>query len=245
MDHIKGKVIIITGASSGIGQAAALSLAEKGAMVVLGARRQDKLEQVTSQIEAAGGQAIYAVTDVTRLKDLENLVELARKTYGKLDVIINNAGIAPLSLLEELRVEEWDNMIDVNIKGVLYGIAAVLPVFRAQGFGHIINTASTAGIIINPLSAVYSGTKFAVRAISEGLRKEAGANLRVTLITPGIVNTNLVDTITDPGMKTQIADAMDKIGISPDAIAQAMAYAISQPANVDVSEIIIRPAAQA
>lgn len=245
MDHIKGKVIIITGASSGIGQAAALSLAEKGAMVVLGARRQDKLEQLTSQIEAAGGQAIYAVTDVTRLKDLENLVELARKTYGKLDVIINNAGIAPLSLLEELRVEEWNNMIDVNIKGVLYGIAAVLPVFRAQDFGHIINTASTAGIIINPLSAVYSGTKFAVRAISEGLRKEAGANLRVTLITPGIVNTNLVDTITDPGMKTQIADAMDKIGISPDAIAQAMAYAISQPANVDVSEIIIRPAAQA
>lgn len=244
MDHIKGKVIIITGASSGIGQAAALGLAGKGAMVVLGARRQDKLDQLTSQIEAAGGQAIYAVTDVTRLKDLENLVELARRTYGKLDVIINNAGIAPLSLLEELRVEEWDNMIDVNIKGVLYGIAAVLPVFRAQGFGHIINTASTAGLIINPLSAVYSGTKFAVRAISEGLRKEAGANLRVTLITPGIVNTNLVDTITDPTMKTQIADAMDKIGISPDAIAQAMAYAISQPANVDVSEIIIRPAAQ-
>lgn len=244
MDHIKGKVIIITGASSGIGQAAALGLAEKGAMVVLGARRQDKLEQLTSQIEAAGGQAIYAVTDVTRLKDLENLVDLARKTYGKLDVIINNAGIAPLSLLEELRVDEWDNMIDVNIKGVLYGIAAALPVFRAQGFGHIINTASTAGLIITPLAAVYSGTKFAVRAISEGLRKEAGANLRVTLITPGIVNTNLVDTITDPGMKTQIADAMDKIGISPDAIAQAMAYAISQPANVDVSEIVIRPTAQ-
>lgn len=244
MDHIKGKVIIITGASSGIGQAAALGLAEKGAMVVLGARRQDKLEQLTSQIEAAGGRAIYAVTDVTRLKDLENLVDLARKTYGKLDVIINNAGIAPLSLLEELRVDEWDNMIDVNIKGVLYGIAAALPVFRAQGFGHIINTASTAGLIITPLAAVYSGTKFAVRAISEGLRKEAGANLRVTLITPGIVNTNLVDTITDPGMKTQIADAMDKIGISPDAIAQAMAYAISQPANVDVSEIVIRPTAQ-
>lgn len=244
MDHIKGKVIIITGASSGIGQAAALGLAEKGAMVVLGARRQDKLEQLRSQITAAGGQAIYAVTDVTRLQDLENLVMLARKTYGKLDVMINNAGIAPLSLLEELRVEDWDNMIDVNIKGVLYGIAAALPVFRAQGFGHIINTASTAGLIITPLSAVYSGTKFAVRAISEGLRKEAGANLRVTLITPGIVNTNLVDTITDPGMKTQIADAMDKIAISPAAIAQAMAYAISQPANVDVSEIVIRPTAQ-
>ena len=245
MDHIKGKVIVITGASSGIGQATALLLAQRGALVVLGARRTDKLEQLTGNIKAAGGQAIYAATDVTQRRDLENLVGLAVATYGKLDVIINNAGIAPLSLLDELRVDDWDSMIDVNIKGVLHGIAAALPVFRKQGFGHVINTASTAAFVINPLSVIYSATKFAVRAISEGLRQEAGANLRVTTITPGIINTNLVDTITDPAMKAKIADAMDKIAISPDAIARAMAYAIEQPAEVDVSEIVVRPTAQA
>jgi len=244
MDHIKGKVIVITGASSGIGQATALLLAQKGALVVLGARRIDKLEQLAANIKTAGGHAIYAATDVTQRHDLENLVGLAVATYGKLDVIINNAGIAPLSLLDELRVDDWDSMIDVNIKGVLHGIAAALPVFRKQGFGHVINTASTAAFVINPLSVIYSATKFAVRAISEGLRQEAGANLRVTTITPGIINTNLVDTITDPGMKAKIADAMDKIAISPDAIARAMAYAIEQPAEVDVSEIVVRPTAQ-
>lgn len=244
MDHIKGKVIVITGASSGIGQATTLLLAQRGALVVLGARRTDKLEQLAGNIKTAGGHAIYAATDVTQRHDLENLVGLAVATYGKLDVIINNAGIAPLSLLDELRVDDWDSMIDVNIKGVLHGIAAALPVFRKQGFGHVINTASTAAFVINPLSVIYSATKFAVRAISEGLRQEAGANLRVTTITPGIINTNLVDTITDPGMKAKIADAMDKIAISPDAIARAMAYAIEQPAEVDVSEIVVRPTAQ-
>ena len=245
MDNIKGKVIAITGASSGIGQATALLLAEKGAMVVLGARRSDKLEQLASEIKTAGGSAFCVVTDVTNRIDLENLVDLACVEYGKLDVIINNAGIAPISLLNELQVNDWEAMIDVNIKGVLYGIAAALPVFRQQGFGHFINTASTAGLKIVPGAAVYSGTKFAVRAISEGLRQEVGPNLRVTTITPGIVNTNLADSIASPDMKEQITSAMDKIAISPDAIARAIAYAIEQPTDVNVGEIIVRPTAQA
>lgn len=244
MDQIKGKVIVITGASSGIGHATALLLAQKGAIVVLGARSLDKLEQLASQIKAEGGQAMYAAIDVTQRQHLEKLVALALATYGKLDVLINNAGIAPISLLDELQVEDWDMMIDVNIKGVLYGIAAALPVFRKQGFGHIINTASTAALKVTPAAAVYSGTKFAVRAISEGLRQEAGPNLRVTIITPGIIKTNLVDSIASPGIKAQIAEAMDNIAISPDAIARAMAYAIEQPADVDVSEIVVRPTAQ-
>ncbi|WP_439698738.1 SDR family oxidoreductase [Mucilaginibacter sp. AW1-7] len=244
MDHIKGKVIVITGASSGIGHATALLLAKKGAIVVLGARSLDKLEQLASQIKAEGGQATYAAIDVTQRQHLEKLVALALATYGKLDVLINNAGIAPISLLDELQVEDWDMMIDVNIKGVLYGIAAALPVFRKQGFGHIINTASTAALKVTPAAAVYSGTKFAVRAISEGLRQEAGPNLRVTIITPGIIKTNLVDSIASPGIKAQIAEAMDSIAISPDAIARAMAYAIEQPADVDISEIVVRPTAQ-
>lgn len=244
MDHIKGKVIVITGASSGIGHATALLLAQKGAIVVLGARSLDKLEQLASQIKAEGGQAMYAAIDVTQRQHLEKLIALALATYGKLDVLINNAGIAPISLMDELQVEDWDMMIDVNIKGVLYGIAAALPVFRKQGFGHIINTASTAALKVTPAAAVYSGTKFAVRAISEGLRQEAGPNLRVTIITPGIIKTNLVDSIASPGIKAQIAEAMDSIAISPDAIARAMAYAIEQPADVDVSEIVVRPTAQ-
>jgi NADP-dependent 3-hydroxy acid dehydrogenase YdfG len=244
MDHIKGKVIVITGASSGIGHATALLLAQKGAIVVLGARSLDKLEQLASQIKAEGGQAMYAAIDVTQRQHLEKLIALALATYGKLDVLINNAGIAPISLMDELQVEDWDMMIDVNIKGVLYGIAAALPVFRKQGFGHIINTASTAALKVTPAAAVYSGTKFAVRAISEGLRQEAGPNLRVTIITPGIIKTNLVDSIASPGIKAQIAEAMDNIAISPDAIARAMAYAIEQPADVDVSEIVVRPTAQ-
>jgi NADP-dependent 3-hydroxy acid dehydrogenase YdfG len=187
---------------------------------------------------------MYAAIDVTQRQHLEKLIALALATYGKLDVLINNAGIAPISLMDELQVEDWDMMIDVNIKGVLYGIAAALPVFRKQGFGHIINTASTAALKVTPAAAVYSGTKFAVRAISEGLRQEAGPNLRVTIITPGIIKTNLVDSIASPGIKAQIAEAMDNIAISPDAIARAMAYAIEQPADVDVSEIVVRPTAQ-
>ena len=203
-----------------------------------------RLEALTARIAAAGGEAAFATTDVKRRADLSALVQLACERYGKLDVLINNAGIAPTSLLDELRVGDWEEMIDVNIKGVLYGIAAALPVFRAQGFGHFVNTASTAGLITRPTMAVYSGTKFAVRAISEGLRQEAGEKLRVTLITPGFVRTNLVDSMTNPEVKAQIAGAMEKMAISPEAIARAIVFAVEQPADVDVGEIVVRPTAQ-
>lgn len=244
MSGIKDRVVIVTGASSGIGEATAILLSGRGAKLVLGARRSDQLQALVNRIASAGGEAVYALTNVTRRADLSNLVELACSRYGKLDVLINNAGIAPISLLDDLRVEDWEEMIDVNIKGVLYGIAAALPVFRKQGFGHFINTASTAGLITKPTMAVYSGTKVAVRAISEGLRQEAGDNLRVTLITPGFVKTNLADSMTNEAVKAQNANAMDRIAIPPDAIAGAIAFAIEQPAEVDVGEIVIRPTAQ-
>ncbi len=187
MPGIKKKVVAITGASSGIGEATALRLAERGAKVVLGARRSDRLERLATRIAAAGGEVAHACTDVRRRGDLVDLVGLACARYGKLDVLVNHAGVAPISPLDELRVEEWEEMIDVNIKGVLYGIAAALPVFRQQGFGHFINTASTAGLKTVPNQSVYSATKFAVRAVSEGLRQEAGDKLRVTIISPGFV----------------------------------------------------------
>ncbi len=244
MSGIQGKVVVITGASSGIGAATALLLAKQGAKVVLGARGLDRLKALADLIVGTGGDAIYARTDVRRRDDVSALIKLACDRYGKLDVLVNNAGIAPTSFLDQLRVEDWEDMIDVNIKGVLYGIAAALPIFRSQGFGHFINTASTAGLITKPTMAVYSGTKFAVRAISEGLRQEAGEKLRVTLITPGFVQTNLVDSMTNPEVKAQIAATMSKIAIPADAIARAIAFAIEQPADVDVSEIIVRPTAQ-
>ncbi len=245
MSGTEGKVVAITGASSGIGEATALLLAERGAKLVLGARRSDRLEALANRIAGAGGEAAYARTDVKRRDDLSGLVKLACERYGKLDVLVNNAGIGPVSPLDDLRVEDWEEMIDINIKGVLYGIAAALPVFRKQGFGHFVNTASTAGLITKPTMSVYSGTKFAVRAISEGLRQEAGDKLRVTIISPGFVQTNLADSMTNPEMKAQIVDTMDKIAISPVAIARAIAFAIEQPADVDVGEIVVRPTAQA
>jgi NADP-dependent 3-hydroxy acid dehydrogenase YdfG len=244
MSGLEGKVVAITGASSGIGEATALLLAERGANVVLGARGSDRLEALADRIKASGGEAAYARTDVKRREDLSNLVGLAIERYGKLDVLVNNAGVAPISLLDELRVEDWEEMIDVNLKGVLYGIAAALPVFRRQGFGHFVNVISTAGIQIVPTMAVYAGTKNAVRAITEGLRQEAGDKLRVTSVSPGFVNTNLADSMTNPEVKSQIMDQMDKMGIPPVAIARAIAFAIEQPADIDVNEIVIRPTAQ-
>lgn len=241
---LEGKVVVITGASSGIGEATALLLAEHGAKVVLGSRRQEKLEALADQIKKAGGDAIYESIDVKKRNDVIKLVNLAFENYGKIDVLVNNAGIGPISPLDELRVEDWENMIDINIKGVLYGIAAVLPIFRKQEFGHIINTASTAGFKTVPNQAVYSATKFAVRAISEGLRQEAGDRLRVTIISPGFVFTNFADSMTNLEMKVQIVEARDRMAIPPDAIARAIVFAIEQPANVDVGEIVIRPTAQ-
>ena len=244
MSGATGKIVAITGASSGIGKATALLLAERGAKLVLGARRSDRLEALVKQIVAAGGEAAYAPIDVKRRPDVSNLVTLACERFGKLDVLVNNAGIGPVSLLDELRVADWDEMIDVNIKGVLYGIAAALPVFRKQGFGQFVNIASTAGLITRPTMAVYSGTKFAVRVISEGLRQEAGDKLRVTIITPGFVQTDFVSSMTNPEIKAQMAGAMETMAISPDAIARAIAFAIEQPADVDVGEIVVRPTAQ-
>jgi NADP-dependent 3-hydroxy acid dehydrogenase YdfG len=241
---IKDKVVAVTGASSGIGEATALLLAERGAKLVLGARRLDRLKALAERIVAAGGEAACTPADVKRRDDLSKLVNLACERYGKLDVFVNNAGIGPISLLDDLRVEDWEEMIDINLKGVLYGIAAALPVFRKQGFGHFVNIASTAGLITKPSMSVYSGTKFAVRAISEGLRQEAGAKLRVTIISPGFVQTDFAESMTNPEMKVQIVESMEKMAISPDAIARAIAFAIEQPANVDVGEIVIRPTAQ-
>ncbi len=244
MSGTEGKIVVITGASSGIGEATALLLAERGAKVVLGARGLDRLEALADRIARAGGETVYARTDVKRREDLSNLVKLACERYGKLDVLVNNAGIMPVSPLDDLRVEDWEEMIDINIKGVLYGIAAALPVFRKQGFGHFVNTASTAGHKTVPNQSVYSGTKFAVRAISEGLRQEAGDKLRVTIISPGFVRTNFADGVTNPEVKAQLADSRDKFAMPPDAIARAIAFAIEQPADVDVNEIVIRPTAQ-
>src|SRR5580692_6173732 len=247
MEHssgIKDKVVVITGASSGIGEATALLLAERGAKVVLGARGQNRLKTLAARIADAGGEAAYAPTDVKRREDVTNLVKLACERYGKVDVLVNNAGIMPVSPLDDLRVEDWEEMIDINIKGVLYGIAAALPVFRKQGFGHFVNTASTAGHKTVPNQSIYSGTKFAVRAISEGLRQEAGDKLRVTIISPGFVRTNFADSVTNPEVKAKLAESRDKFAMPPDAIARAIAFAIEQPADIDVNEIILRPTAQ-
>ena len=245
MSGMQGKVVAITGASSGIGEATALLLTQRGAKVVLGARREDRLEALAARISTAGGDAAYARTDVRRREDLTSLVDLARERFGRLDVLVNNAGIGPISPLDDLRVEEWEQMIDINLKGVLYGIAAALPVFREQGSGHFVNIASTAAHRIVPNQSVYAGTKIAVRAISEGLRQEAGDRLRVTVISPGFTLTSFAEDVTNPEVKAQIAEARDAFAMPPDAIARAIAFAVEQPAGVDVGEIIVRPTAQA
>ena len=243
LSGIEDKVVVITGASSGIGEATALLLAQRGAKVVLGARRPDRLEALAARIRDAGGEVASAPTDVKRRGDFSNLVRLACERYGKLDVLINNAGVMPISLLDDLHVEEWEEMIDVNLKGVLYGIAAALPVFRTQGFGHFVNLASTAAYLVLPAMSVYAATKVAVRTISEGLRQEVGDTLRVTIISPGMTRTNFAETMTDPVVKAQLEERRDNIGMPPEAIARAIAFAIEQPADVDVSEIVVRPTA--
>lgn len=244
MTGIKDKVIAITGASRGIGEATALMLAERGAKVVLMALSAGELQAVATRIETAGGAVAYVVGDVRRRDDLSKLVATARERFGKLDVLVSNAGIGPISPLDDLRVDDWDAMVDVNIKGVLYGIAAALPVFRSQGFGHFVNIASTAGLKIVASQAVYAGTKLAVRAISEGLRVEAGDKLRVTVVSPGFVQTTFADASPNAEVKAQLAASREKFAIPPSAIAAAIAFAIEQPAEVDVNEIVVRPTAQ-
>jgi NADP-dependent 3-hydroxy acid dehydrogenase YdfG len=245
MTGIAAKVIAITGASSGIGEASAMLLAERGARLVLGARRVDRLQRLAERIVAGGGEAGWLAVDVRKRADTARLVDLARERFGRLDVLISNAGIAPISPLDALRVEDWEAMIDVNLKGLLYGIAAALPVFRAQRSGQFVNILSTAGPIIKPTMAVYAGTKQAARAIAEGLRLEAGSELRVANISPGFVQTDLASSMTDPGIRAGTTAQMGAIGIPPTAIARAIAFAIEQPPEVDVGEIVVRPTAQA
>lgn len=244
MSGTQGKVIAITGASSGIGEAAARLLAGRGAKVVLGARGQERLGALVGSIRQAGGEAVSRPTDVSRRGDVEALVQLALSEHGRLDVLIGNAGIMPVSPFDELRVSDWDAMIDTNIKGVLYGIAAALPVFRRQGSGHFIHTASTAAHKTVSPQSVYAATKSAVLAISEGLRQEAGEQLRVSVISPGFVNTDFAQGVTSPDVRATLEAARDRLAMPPEAVARAMAYAIEQPDDIDVGEIIIRPTAQ-
>lgn len=241
---ITNKVIAITGASSGIGEATALLLAAQGARVVLGARRTEKLAALATRIQQEGGTAIYMPLDVKNRQDLAQFVQFALDHFGQLDVLVNNAGIGPISPLDELRVEDWEDMIDVNFRGMLYGIAAALPVFRRQQSGHFVNTLSTAGLQIVPTMAVYAATKNAARTVADALRQEAGPLLRVTNISPGFIKTNFSDSMTNQDIKAQMSGRMEQIAITPDAIARAIAFAIDQPAEVDVNDIVIRPTAQ-
>lgn len=244
MQNIKDKVIIITGASSGIGAVSAVELAKNGAKLVLGARRADKLAKVESEIKALGDEAVSVTTDVSKKEDVINLAKVALDKFGRIDVLVNNAGVMHLSMFESLRVDEWDSMIDINIKGVLYGIAAVLPTMQKQKSGHIINISSVAGIKTAPTCGVYSATKFAVRAISEALRQEVGGDIRSTVIMPGSVQSELKDSVKDPNVKDYLAGAYAQNEIPTSSIANAIIYAISQPNDVDVNEITIRPTKQ-
>jgi NADP-dependent 3-hydroxy acid dehydrogenase YdfG len=238
---VESKVVLITGASSGIGEAVARELASAGATVVVGARRVDRLEKFTSEISKAGGTARSRALDVTSRADVEAFVQAAREEFGRVDVIVNNAGVMPLSPLRARKIDEWDRMIDVNIRGVLYGIAAVLPIMEQQGKGHIINVASIGAHAVSPTAAVYCATKYAVWAISDGLRQETN-KLRVTVVSPGVVTSELADTISDEATRGIIADYR-KVAIAPEAIARAIRFAIEQPDDVDVSEMIVRPTA--
>lgn len=239
-----GKVVAITGASSGIGEATALRLAAEGARVVLGGRREDLLEKIATRIIEAGGQAAWRRTDVRDRADLAALVALARERFGRLDALVGNAGVAEIAPLDDLHVEAWETMVDVNIKGFLHGVAAALPVFREQGSGHFVTTVSTSALRVVPGQTVYAGTKIAVRMMSEGLRQEAGPGLRVTTVSPGFVATEFAGSAPDPATRAAMLRRRDEIAIEPDAVARAIAYVIDQPADVDVNEIVIRPTAQ-
>jgi len=243
MENLADKVVVITGASSGIGEETARVLAEQGAKVVLGARRQDRLDALAGAIRKKGGAAVAQVTDVTQRSDVDRLVRRAVDELGPVDVMINNAGIMPVAPMAMVRVDEWDQMIDVNIKGLLYGIAAVLPAMAERKQGHIINVASVAGHKVLPNFTVYCATKHAVRAISEGLRAEH-PDIRVTIISPGLIATELENSTNVPEVRAQVRAFYQEHAISPRAIADAIAYAINQPASVDVNEMLIRPTTQ-
>ncbi len=242
MSNITGKIVLITGASSGIGEATARLLAAQGATVVLGARRLDRLEKLVAEIGERGGVAACRALDVTSREDTQAFVDFAEQRFGRVDVIINNAGVMPLSPLDALKVYEWNRMIDVNIRGVLHGIAAGLPLMQRQRAGQFVNIASIGAYAVSPTAAVYCATKYAVRAISEGLRQEVGGDIRVTLVSPGVTESELAESISDDTARSAMDD-FRRIAIPADAIARAIAYAIDQPADVDVSELVVRPTA--
>jgi NADP-dependent 3-hydroxy acid dehydrogenase YdfG len=244
-NNIEGKVIVITGASSGLGEAATRHLAEQGAIVVLGARRVDRIQALAEEINNKGGKALALETDVTKVDQVKALVYAAVKTFGRIDVMINNAGLMPLSPLEQYKFDEWNQMIDVNIRGVLYGIAAALSYMKEQKSGHIINLSSVAGHKVWNGSAVYSATKFAVRALSEGLRQEVKPyNIRNTVVSPGAVETELLNTISDPDLADAVLKDVENYRIPAISFARVVAFAINQPDDVDVNEILFRPAKQ-
>ena len=245
MTGVEGKVVAITGASSGIGAATARLLAERGARVVLGARRVERLDDIVAEIRENGGQAISCRVDVARRADLERLVETALDRFGRLDVLVSNAGISKIGPVSELDVDGWAAMIDVNLRGVLHGFAAALPVFRRQGRGHFVTTVSTAGLKIVPTMAVYAATKNAVRTVMEGLRQESTDGVvRTTSISPGFVDTELDSSIDDAGLREQIRRTMNDFGIPPEAMARAIAFAIEQPDDVEIGDMTIRPTVQ-
>lgn len=238
MQNVENKVVLITGASSGIGEATARVLAKNGAIVVLGARRTDRLKSIVRDIQQAGGQAAYHELDVVNAEQVNAFVTFAKDTFGRVDVMFNNAGIMPLSPMRALKTDEWNNIIDINIKGVLNGIAAVLPIMDQQGSGHIINTASTGAQAVAGSCAVYCASKYAVRAISEGLRQESN-NLRVTVLSPGVTTTELGHDITDEAA-AGLVKQLRTMSLNVEAVADAVLYAISQPDNVDINELVIR-----
>ena len=243
MSEIENKVVIVTGASSGLGEATALRLAKGGAKLMLAARREDRLKELVEKITKEGGTAKYQVTDVTERSGVEALAQATKQAYNRVDVLINNAGLMPLSPLAAMKVEEWEKMVDVNIKGVLYGIAAVMPTMLEQESGHIINISSVAGHKVFAGGTVYCATKFAVKAISEGIRMESGGKIRSTNISPGAVATELTSTISHEET-AEMAEQLYDMAIDADAIARAITYAIAQPGDVDVNEMIIRPTKQ-
>jgi len=243
--NIEGKVVVITGASSGLGEATARLLSAQDASVVLGARRIDRLRVLADELSRRGGKALAVPTDVIQCDQVKRLVDAAVQTYGRIDVMINNAGLMPQALLERLKIDEWNQMIDVNIKGVLYGIAAALPHMKQQKAGHFINVSSVAGHRVGPGFAVYAATKYAVRALSEGLRQEVKPyNIRTTVISPGAVATELPNTVTDPQAAERIRKFYAEVAIPAESFARAVAFAMSQPEEVDVNEILFRPTRQ-
>jgi len=243
--NIRGKVVVITGASSGLGEASARLLSSQGARVVLGARRVDRLQALVDEIARQGGEALALATDVTDRTQVQRLVDRAVDAFGRVDVMINNAGLMPHSPIVRLKVDDWDRMVDVNLKGVLYGIAAALPAMQRQMSGHFINVSSVAGHKVSVNGAVYSATKHAVRALSEGLRQEVKDwNIRTTIISPGAVATELPGSATEADIAKGLHDFYEANAISADSFARAVAFAISQPDDMDVNEILFRPTRQ-